>query len=44
VAEREGRVHWVTVALGILGGITLLIALLLAVLIAYTWATDGIGA
>jgi hypothetical protein len=37
-------VHWVTIVLGILGGITLLIALLWAVLIAYYWATGGIGA
>jgi hypothetical protein len=34
----------VTVALGILGGITLFIALIWAILIAYSWATDGIGA
>jgi hypothetical protein len=44
VTERRGRVHWVTVALGVLVGITLLIALLWAIAIAYTWATDRIGA
>jgi hypothetical protein len=39
-----GPVSWVSVALFILGGITLLLALAAAVMIAYTWATDGIGA
>lgn len=42
--ETRGRVHWVTIALGVLGGATLLLALVWAVMIAYTWVTDGIGA
>jgi hypothetical protein len=42
--EARGPVSWVTVALFILGGITLFIALASAVMIAYYWATDGIGA
>jgi hypothetical protein len=37
-------VSWVSVALFILGGITLFFALAWALMIAYTWATDGIGA
>jgi hypothetical protein len=37
-------VSWVSVSLFILGGITLVIALAAAVMIAYTWAADGIGA
>jgi hypothetical protein len=37
-------VHWVTVALGVLGGATLLLALAWAVMIVYAWVTDGIGA
>jgi hypothetical protein len=35
---------WVTIALLILGGCTLILALASAVVIAYTWLTDGIGA
>ena len=34
----------VTVALFALGGLTLLLALVVAVMIVYTWLTDGIGA
>lgn len=42
--ETRGRVHWVTVVLGVLGGAALLVALVWAVIIVYTWVTDGIGA
>jgi hypothetical protein len=42
--EARGPVSWVSVALFVLGGITLLLALASALMIAYTWATDGIGA
>lgn len=42
--ETRGRVHWVTLALGVLGGATLLLAFAWAVLIVYAWVTDGIGA
>jgi uncharacterized membrane protein len=34
----------VTVALFALGGLTLLLALVVAVMFVYTWLTDGIGA
>jgi hypothetical protein len=42
--EHRRAATWVTLILFALGGLTLLLALVVTVMIVYTWLTDGIGA